>query len=186
MYLRRVRDGGRVVTARIAVAAARGILMSCDHSKLAEFGGHVTLNRFWAYSLLKRMKFVKWKVTTAKSKHAVAEFQRLKEQFLQDVVTTVEMEEIPSELILNWDQTGIKIVPSNTWTIEKQGTKRVDVAGANDKRQITAVFCGSLVRDFLPIQVIYQGNPHAAIPNTSFRLTGTLHTLQNTGRMRRP
>ena len=65
-YLRRVRDGGGVVTARIAVAVVRGILLSCDRSKLAEFGGHVMLNRFWAYSLLKRMKFVKRKVTTAK------------------------------------------------------------------------------------------------------------------------
>ena len=184
-YLRRVRDGGGVVTARIAVAVARGILLSCDRSKLAEFGGHVMLNRFWAYSLLKRMKFVKRKVTTAKSKHVVAEFEHLKEEFLQDVVTTVEMEEIPPELILNWDQTGLKIVPSNTWTMEEQGSKRVDVAGANDKRQITAVFCGSLVGDFLPVQVIYQGKPHAAILSSNFRLTWTSHTLRNTGQMRR-
>ena len=81
--------------------------------KLAEFGGHVMLNRFWAYSLLKRINFVKRKVTTTKSKHAVAEFNRLKD-FLQDVVTTVEMEEIPPKCILNWDQIGLKIVPSNT------------------------------------------------------------------------
>ena len=114
------------------------------------------------------MKFVKRKVTTAKSKHTVAEFQRLKEEFLQDVVTTVEMEEIPSELILNWDQTGIKIVPSNTWTMEKQGTKRVDIAGANDKRQTTAVLCGSLVGDFLPIQVIYQGKTPRCHPKYQF------------------
>ena len=167
-YLRRVRDAGGVVTARIAVAAARGILLSCDRSKLAEFGGHVTLNRFWAYSLLKRMNFVKRKVTTAKSRYAVTEFERLKEEFLQDVVTTVEMEEIPSELILNWDQTGIKIVPSNTWTMEEQGSKRVDVAGANDKRQITAVFCGSLVGDFLPVQIIYQGKTPRCHPKYQF------------------
>ena len=54
------------------------------------------------------MKFVQRKVTTAKSKHIIADFTWLKEQFLQDVVVTVEMEEIPPELILNWDQTGIK------------------------------------------------------------------------------
>ena len=30
------------------------------------------LNRFWAYSLLKRMNFVKQKVMTARSKHVVA------------------------------------------------------------------------------------------------------------------
>ena len=44
---------------------------------------------------------MKLKVTTATSKHAMAEFQQLKEEFLQDVVTTVEMEEILPELILN-------------------------------------------------------------------------------------
>ena len=54
------------------------------------------------------MNFVNRKVTTAKSRYAVTEFERLKEEFLQEVVTTVEMEEIPSELTLNWDQTGIK------------------------------------------------------------------------------
>ena len=70
----------------------------------------------------------------------------------------MEMEEIPPELILNWDQTGIRIVPSNTWTMDQQGAKRVEVCGASDKRLITAVFCGSLVGDFLlAIQVIYQG-----------------------------
>ena len=52
----------------------------------------------------------------------------------------MEKEEIPPELILNWDQTGLKTVPSNTWTMEEHGLKRVDVAEVNDKWQITAVF----------------------------------------------
>lgn len=53
-------------------------------------------------------------MTTNKSKHSVADFIRLKKDFLSDVVSMVEMEQILPELILNWDQTGIKIVPSNT------------------------------------------------------------------------
>ena len=60
------------------------------------------------------------KATTAKGKHSNADFARLKIQFLADVITTVEMEEIPAELILNWDQTGIKIVPSSAWTMDAQ------------------------------------------------------------------
>lgn len=59
MYLKKVRSEGGVMTARIAMAMARGILLSCDKTKLEEFGGHVHLNRHWAYSLLTRMKFVK-------------------------------------------------------------------------------------------------------------------------------
>ena len=98
----------------------------------------------------------------------MAEFQRLKEEFLQDVVTTVVMEEIPSELILNWDQTGIKSVPSNTWTMEPQSSKRVDAVGANNKRLITALFCSSLVGDFLPIQLIYQGKNPRCHPKFQF------------------
>ncbi len=39
VYLRKVREGGGVVSARIAMAAARGILLSCDRSRLVEFGG---------------------------------------------------------------------------------------------------------------------------------------------------
>ena len=81
--------------------AARDILLTCNRSMLAEYGGHVELNRFWAYSLLRRMKFVKRKVTTAKSKHATAEFHQLREQFLKEVVATVQMEKFPPELILN-------------------------------------------------------------------------------------
>ena len=159
-----------MVSARIAMAAARVILLSCDRTKLVEFGGHVELNWHWAYSLLSRMKFVRRKVTTAKSKHSIEGFAQLKETFLDDVVATVEMEEIPPQLIINWDQTGIKIVPSNTWTMDKQGSKRVEVVGVDDKCLITAIFCGSLVGDFLPIQVIYQGktthcHPHYKFPS---------------------
>jgi hypothetical protein len=38
------------------------------------------------------MKFTKRKVTTVRIKHSVADFTRLKEAFLDGVVTTVEME----------------------------------------------------------------------------------------------
>ena len=47
LYLKNVREDERPVTARIAVAAARGIVLSSDatKSKLREFGGHISLNR---------------------------------------------------------------------------------------------------------------------------------------------
>ena len=58
VYLKKVREEGGAVSARIAMAAARGILLKCNQSMLAEFGGPVQLNRHWAHSLLKRMNFV--------------------------------------------------------------------------------------------------------------------------------
>ena len=150
------------------MAAARGILLSCDKTKLVEFGGHVQLNIHWAYELLKRMKFVQRKATTAKSKHAPVDFATLKKSFLADVVATVTMEEIPAEIILNWDQTGIKIVQSSAWTMEQKGANRVEMDGVNDKRRITAIFCGALSGDFLSVQLVYKGKTSRCHPHFEF------------------
>ena len=41
--------------------------------------------------------------------------------------------------------------------MEQKGVKRVEVAGQNDKRQVTAVLCGTIQGDLLPLQIIYKG-----------------------------
>ena len=48
-------------------------------------------------------------------------------------------------------------MPSNSWTMDKMGTKIVEIVGLKDKRQIIAVFCGTILGDFLPLQLIYKG-----------------------------
>ena len=52
---------------------------------LEEIGGHIELNRHWAYLLLNHMKFVQRKVTITKSKHTFTNFNQLKKQFLEEV-----------------------------------------------------------------------------------------------------
>ncbi len=37
-----------------------------------------------------------------------------------------EMEEIPDDLIINWDHTGLNYVPVSKWTMAKEGSKRVE------------------------------------------------------------
>ena len=100
------------------------------------------------------MNYVQRKATKSKSKHTPQNFAQLKETFLNDMVAVVGMEEITPELVLNWDQTGIHLVPASAWTMDKKGSKRVEVTGIYDKRQITAVFCGSAAGDFLPLQLV--------------------------------
>ena len=103
-----------------------------------------------------------------KAKVTVEDFEAHKKQCLFDIMATVEMQEIPPELIINWDQTGIKIVPVSSWMMEKRGAKRVEIAGVDDKRQITAVFAATPIGEFLPFQVIYQGKTPACLPKVAF------------------
>ena len=119
-YLQKVRKTGGVVTARVALAAARAIILTqdCTRTKLVEFGGHIDLTLTWAYSLLSRMKFVKRRATTLKSKFTPENFAQLKADFLDDLSSIVELEDIPPELVFYWDQTGIKLVPVSSHTID--------------------------------------------------------------------
>ena len=75
-----------------------------------------------------------------------------------DVKTITEMEDIPADLVLNWDQTGIHYVPVSSYTMEKGGSKRVEIAGIENKRQITACcLSATMSGPFSPVQLIYQG-----------------------------
>ena len=166
-YVTSLRSNGAVVNTAIVMSCAEGIVKSHDSNLLASNGGHILLTKDWGKSILRRMGFVKRRAST-KAKVSVQNFEQVKVQFLLDINAVVEMEDIPFDLIINWDQTGIHYVPVGLWTMDKEGSKRVEIAGVDDKRQITAVFAGSLTGDFLPPQLIYKGTTHRCLPTVQF------------------
>ena len=115
-----------------------------------QYGGHINLTCDWALSLLSRMGFVKRKATT-KAQITQEQFQQMKDTYLQQVVSMVKCHKIPASLVINLDQTGLNIVPTGEWKMEKEGSKRVDLAGLEDKHQITATFAATLDGKLLPM-----------------------------------
>ena len=154
---------GSAVNTTVVIASAEEILLSIDANILKR----VKLTKDWAKSLLFRMGMVKRRVSS-KAKVDVEKFEALKQGILLDIKLIVSLEEIPPDLIINWDQTGINYVPVGSWTMEKEGAQRVKLAGKDDKRQLTAVFGGSMAGDFLPLQLIYQGKTQQCIPKVDF------------------
>lgn len=177
-YILELQKSGGVVNTAIVIAAATGLIQNSNPSLLECNGGHMEITKDWEKYFLGKLDFVKCKATT-KAKVTVANFDILKMQYLQDIKAIVEMEDIPSQLIINWDQTGINYVPVSQWTMEKKGCKKVEVIGLNDKRQITAVFAGSLSGDFLPIQLVYQGKTSKCLPNVNFPETWDITCTPN-------
>jgi len=149
------------------MASGEAIVRRTDKNLLKDNGGPIDISKSWAKSLLSRMGYVKRKACST-AKIEPSHYEELKEQYLLDIKIVVEMEEIPADLILNWDHTGINIVPGCPWTMEEKGAKRVDCVGLDDKRQITTVICATLSGFFLPFQVIYQGKTPASLPRYSF------------------
>ena len=78
------------------------------------------------------MGFVKRRAST-KAKVNPSDFESYKQQFVFDIQTVMEMEEIPRQLVINWDHTGIQYVSVSSWTMAKEGSKQVEIAGINNK-----------------------------------------------------
>ena len=59
------------------------------------------------------------------------------------------MNDIPKDLIFNWDHTAIQLLPTGDWTMNEAKAKKVIIANSNDKRQITTVLVVTMTGEHL-------------------------------------
>ena len=118
MYVRSIREVGGPVSTEIVLAAGRAIVKEYDAQLLDDVGGPEALSTTWAKSLLQRMGYVKRKGCSVK-KLQVNNFEAVRNQFLTDVEAVVTLEDIPGQLILNWDHTAVNVVLDNGAKREK-------------------------------------------------------------------
>ena len=57
-------------------------------------------------------------------------------EFHTAISETVSKYKIPDELIINFDQTNVYIVPAGNYTLDLSGSKQVQIIGLEDKRQV--------------------------------------------------
>ena len=167
VYISALRKNGAVINSAIVMGCAEGIVKNHDSNLLHGNGGHIKFTKYWAQNLLSRMGYVKRRAST-KAKVSSTDFEERKAQFIFDIKALAEFEDIPESLIINWDHTGINYVPVSNWTMAREGSKRVDIIGVDDKRQITAVLAGTMDGHFLPPQIIYKGKTKKCLPSVEF------------------
>ena len=147
-YVSSFRIAGGVVNTVVVRAAAEGIISARDITKLTSHGGRINITKSWAMSLLNRMGYVKRKASTS-GKIPQLQYVELREVFLADIAAEMVMKDIPREMIFNWDQIGLSIIPTGSWTMEREGAKVVSIAHVDDKRQITAVLAVTATGEYL-------------------------------------
>jgi len=163
----------------VVLAAAEEIVKATDWTVLFENGEHIKLSLDWAYSLFRRMGYVKRKSTTkARTALTQKEFAAVKKWYLWQIKKAVKDGKIPQELVINWDQTGVNAVASSQWTQAEKGVTRVEIVGAGDKQQITVTVAGTLSGKQLPFQILYEGKNERCHPLTQF-LEGFEHLARS-------
>ena len=177
-YVRELRKAGSVVNKCIVIAAARGVLLYRNKSLLQEYGGSIELTRKWGESFLCRMGYTKRKGTKTARK-IPQDFPQLKSDFLGRISDVVTKYRIPPQLIINWDQTGCKLVPVSAWTMAECGSKQVEIVGLDDKREITVVLACAMSGDMLPPQVLYAGKTENCHAKFNFPQSWDIHHSEN-------
>ena len=84
------------------------------------------------------------------------------------IVAAVHSHSIPQALIINLDETGLKLLPVSDWALGLQGTTKVKVVGVDDKREITGVVTASMAGELLPLQLLYTGTTERCHPTFYF------------------
>ena len=166
-FIRALRESGGPVSTPLVMAATKGLLKNETPPILSDFGGPVVLEKTWARSLLQRMHFTKRKGTKAARK-LPADLEVVREKFQRRIGRRVRKYGIPDELIINWDQTAVEVIPCGNWTMNHRGDNQVEIRGVDDKRQYTALLACTMSGEMLPPQIIYQGTTERCHPNTNF------------------
>ena len=110
-----MRNTAGNINSRIVRALGKGVVKAKDRTLLVENGGSIEITRDWALSVLKRMNMVKRRGSTT-AKPVINNFDEVKTKYLTDIKTLVNKHNIPPELIINWEHTGIHLVPVSKWT----------------------------------------------------------------------
>ena len=165
----------------IVVSYAEGIIKNKDSNLLASNGGHVVLTKYWGKNLLSHKL---WALSSEEPAWKQRCQSRTSKKWKLCFWSTSKRLLSLRKSHLIWFSTGIKWVSTTHRTMEKEGAKRVEIAGVDDKRQITAVFAGSQTGDFLPPQLIYKVLLSVAYQLSHFLLTGTLRLVKIIGRKR--
>jgi len=166
-YLKAIREHGGAVNTSLTIAIGTGIAMRDSKFASIHCNDNFELSKDWAKYLMQRMGLVQRRTST-KAKVDVKDFEEIKKRFLLDVRNVMEMDEIPADLVINFDQTAVHYVPVDNWMMAKEGSKRAEIIGKDDKCQITEVLGGTMSGDFLPVQLVYQGTTNCCLPSFKF------------------
>lgn len=81
------------------------------------------------------MNFVRRKKTTATKLKMIGEVrEQLQRDYLRNIYTVQQSAMVPQQLIVNIDQTPVKMIPVSEYTMSEKGADCVSVIGGDDKK----------------------------------------------------
>jgi hypothetical protein len=129
-----------------------------------ELGQRLMLSRRWLRNWIDTVMDWSWGAATTAANKVPSGWRDHGTVLAKRVAVDMEQHKIHESLVINADQMGLQLCPGARCTYEKRGSKRVAVAGHDDKRQITCVVSSALSGELLPLQLVFTGKTDASHP----------------------
>ena len=119
-YIGALRKGGGIVNGAVLSGAIQGILSAEAPHKLKSNGGDINPNSYsLIQSLYRRFKLVKRRGTSSRGVVDIEEIVGIKDKFVKEIESLILEHEIPNDLIINFDETSLPIIPASDYTMEQ-------------------------------------------------------------------
>lgn len=145
------------------------ILKQLFRALLLKHGKESLLNKYtfgtsWANRFYNRWKLRRRAVTT-KMREQPDDLAEKRETFTRIATAILRESNVPAELVINCDETGILFISRANYTYALQGAKRVRAIGVGkEKPQYTATLAVTESGNVLSTQLIFKGKTNAAHP----------------------
>lgn len=133
-YIKHICEFGCLVNSEIVISSAKGLLKFHDPDLLQP----LDLGKTWDEYIFQHLGYTKRKGTKA-ARSKSEDFEKTKMDYIERIEKCVNEHNIMDDLILNWDQTGVNLIPGGDWTMDAKGSKQVNITNLDDKRQITTL-----------------------------------------------
>lgn len=155
-----MRSKGTVVN----IAVIRHVMRAVLSRRQPDLLKQLTLSSGFVSEWARDRMLWTWRARTTAASKLPDDWRLRGVEFAKKIACFMQIYKVPPALVVNIDQTGVHLCPSDHRTYAEKSSKAVAVIGAEDKRQITACITSSLDGDLLPLQLIFQGKTHACHP----------------------
>ncbi|KAF9520263.1 hypothetical protein BS47DRAFT_1287271, partial [Hydnum rufescens UP504] len=110
--------------------------------------------------------------STCATQKTLANWLGLCEDIFMWLAYYIKMFDVPAELVINVDQTGVCLIPARNKTWVPTGSKQVNTFGKEEKQQFTLMVASSAAGDLLPFQAIIKGKTLRSLPSNNSQAEG--------------
>lgn len=165
--LRIMRSAKTIITRSVAQSVALGFIRTDAPDLISDPRFKCSVS--FVHRLLHNKAGWSWRSTTQAAQKLPDNWESLCVDLAHRLTWNIALHDVPPELVINADQTGVCYLGTGNKTWDVTGSKQVAAVGKEEKRQFTLMVAITSAGQALPFQAIFKGGTELSLPSKHAR-----------------